>query len=247
MSFLINPYAFAAVGPTDPNFANVSLLLHGDGANGSTTIVDSSPSPKTVTAVGNAQISTAQSKFGGASIAFDGTGDYLTVPDNADFEFGAGDFTIEMWIYFASHSGNRVLIAKSNRNDAGGIGPFAVVINPDTKLKLLLSNSTGPTSAIWVVDMTSANALSSNTWNHIACVRSGNAFAIYINGAQEATATNSLTLVDNAQVLTIGALGYTSGTFVNFFNGYIDDLRITKGIARYQSAFTPPTAPFPDA
>jgi hypothetical protein len=76
----INSYQFAApAGPTDPYFSNVSLLLHGDGANGSTTIVDSSPSPKTVTAVGNAQISTAQSKFGGSSLAFDGSGDYLTV------------------------------------------------------------------------------------------------------------------------------------------------------------------------
>ena len=71
----INPYRFAAAGPPDPDFANVSLLLHGDGTNGSTTIVDSSSSSKTVTAVGDAQISTAQSKFGGSSIYFDGTGD----------------------------------------------------------------------------------------------------------------------------------------------------------------------------
>jgi len=83
----------------DPYYNNVSLLLHGDGANGSTTIVDSSTSPKTVTAVGNAQISTAQSKFGGASLAFDGAGDYLTIPDDSSFDFGFNDFTIEGWIY----------------------------------------------------------------------------------------------------------------------------------------------------
>ena len=72
----------------DPYYGNVSLLLYGDGANGSTTITDSSPTPKTVTAVGNAQISTAQSKFGGASIAFDGAGDYLIVPSTGT----PGDF-----------------------------------------------------------------------------------------------------------------------------------------------------------
>jgi hypothetical protein len=75
MSWIITPQLRV---PVDPVFNNVSLLLHGNGTNGSTTITDNSPTPKTVTAVGNAQISTAQSKFGGASIAFDGTGDYLT-------------------------------------------------------------------------------------------------------------------------------------------------------------------------
>ena len=77
--------------PVDPQFGSVSLLLHGDGANGSTTIVDSSPTPKTVTAFGDAQISTAQSKFGGASIAFDGTGDYLSANDG-DLVLGTGSF-----------------------------------------------------------------------------------------------------------------------------------------------------------
>ena len=96
----INSYSFAATDPnTDPNFANVSLLLHGNDTNGSTTITDSSPSPKTVTAVGNAQISTAQSKFGGASIAFDGNGDWCQIANNVAFKFGSGNFTIEYWFY----------------------------------------------------------------------------------------------------------------------------------------------------
>lgn len=236
-----------AAGGSDPYFSNVSLLLHGNGTNGSTTIADNSPSPKTVTAVGNAQISTAQSKFGGASIAFNGTGSYLTVPDNTAFEFESGAFTIEAWIYFASHSGNKVIAAKSNRNEAGGIGTFAIIINPDTKLKCLASSDSGPLDANWKIDLTGTTTLSTNTWHHVAFGRSGNTFALYVNGTQEATTTNSLTLVNNAQVLTIGTLGYTSGTFVNDFNGYIDDLRITKGVARYTANFTPPSAPFPDS
>jgi hypothetical protein len=95
----INPYRFGAATPTDPNFADVSLLLHGDGANGSTTIIDSSPTPKTVTAFGNAQISTAQSKFGGASIALDGTGDYASTGNSSDLLMGSAVFTIECWFY----------------------------------------------------------------------------------------------------------------------------------------------------
>ena len=78
--------------------STVSLLLHMDGANNSTTFTDRSYSPKTVTAFGNAKISTAQSKFGGASAAFDGSGDYIEFDRGTDLQFGAGDFTIEGWV-----------------------------------------------------------------------------------------------------------------------------------------------------
>jgi hypothetical protein len=96
----INPYSFAA---TDPNFADVSLLLHGDGTNGSTTITDNSPSPKTVTAFNSAAISTDQSRFGGSSLFFPGgsitgTSHRLESASNANFQFGSGDFTIELWL-----------------------------------------------------------------------------------------------------------------------------------------------------
>jgi hypothetical protein len=226
-------------------FSNVSLLLHGDGANGSTVIRDSSSRMNTVTAVGNAQISTAQSKFGGASIAFDGTGNYLTVPDNADFEFGSGNFTVEMWIYPTSGTNTfRCFIAKSNRNSPGGQGSFVGQISNTNKLQMLFDkDATGET---WDIDVQGTTTVALNTWHHIAVVRSGNVFTAYLNGVSEATATNGLSLVDNAELLTIGALGYTSPPFVSFFNGYIDDLRITKGVARYTANFTPPTAAFPD-
>ncbi len=234
----------------DQDYRNVSLLLHGN-ADGSGNILDSSPSPKTVSKFGNAASATppsypnSNSSFGNA-IAFDGSGGFLTVPDNADFEFGSGAFTIEAWIYVSGGSGFRTIAGKSNRNEAGGIGSFAVLVNPSNNLKCLASSDAGPSPANWQVDITSTTTLSTSTWHHIAFTRSGNTFALFLNGIQEAIATNSLTLVNNAQVLTIGTLGYTSGTFVNDFNGYIDDLRITK-VARYTANFTPPTAPFPDA
>ena len=100
---------FSSYAPVDEEFGNVSLLLHGDGTNGSTTIVDSSSSTKAVTAFGDAQISTAQSKFGGASIAFDGNGDYLTIPPSAKFEFGTDPFTVEFWIYPTTSTAGRAV------------------------------------------------------------------------------------------------------------------------------------------
>ena len=96
---------FATLGgaATDPYWANVSYLLVGNGANGTTTnIKDSSSNNATTTIVGNTVISTAQSKFGtGSSVVFDGSGDYLTYPSNTIYAFGTGDFTIECWVYFS--------------------------------------------------------------------------------------------------------------------------------------------------
>ena len=99
---------------------------------------------------------------------------------------------------------------------------------------------------IFDVDVQGTTTVALNIWHHIAIVRSGNVFTAFLNGTSEVTATSSISLVDNAELLTIGALGYTSPPFLSFFTGYIDYLRITKGVARYTANFTPPTAPFPD-
>src|SRR5690554_1699309 len=82
----------------DPYFASVVLLLHGDGTDGSTTITDNSGSAHSPTVNGNSQIDTAESQFGGASVLFDGSGDYLEYADSADWDFGTGDFTVEFWM-----------------------------------------------------------------------------------------------------------------------------------------------------
>jgi len=231
--FYINSYQFAtSAGPTDPDFANVSLLLHGDGTNGSTTIVDSSSSSKTVTAVGDAQISTAQSKFGGSSIEFDGAGDYLTV-DSSDFAFGTGDFTVEFWGYAAApHQDWRTLVT-SRPNTASSINRFWLGVRANGVLILY-------TTAFHI--SSSINAMPVNAWCHIALVRSNGSAAIYVNGISVGTGsfTNDLT----GSLLGIGDFPVTP---TQPFDGYIDDLRITKGVARYTSNFTPPTAPFPDA
>jgi len=228
--------------PVDEEFGNVSLLLHGDGTNGSTTIVDSSSSPKAVTAVGDAQISTAQSKFGGSSIAFDGTGDYLSIPDGADFEFGSGNFTAEAWVYPTASPPQPIIMGQWDAT-GGGTGLSWVLLlssNSSRNLRFLLStNGSGV-----VTDSISSSPLTLNAWNHVALVRNGDVFTAYLDGVSAVTYTISAgaSLFNATNVITVGA----SSINTQPFNGYIDDLRITKGVARYTSNFTPPTAPFPD-
>ena len=230
----INPYRFAAAGPTDPDFANVSLLLHGDGTNGSTTIVDSSPSPKTVTTVGDAQISTAQSKFGGASLAFDGTGDYLTITDSNAFEFGSGDYTIELWFYmlavpgvssyalFGGLSGKNFYFGVTTQS---GVGTYLVSYDGLSEL-----------------NQNSGALLVAGAWYHAAHCRSNGTARLFLNG--QVVRSGPFASITGTTGYQVGASYFYS---IARWYGYIDDLRITKGVARYTSNFTPPTAPFPDA
>jgi hypothetical protein len=237
------------VPPTtwDPNFLNVSLLLHGNGANGSTSIIDSSPTPKTVTAVGNAQISTAQSKFGGASIAFDGTEDYLTVPSTGSpGDLGAGNFTVEFWHFLVSGLNSfPCLISNYSSFAAGSFSLFAGHVssvalgfpNGLNQYQLALNGSGFPS-------INSTATIIYGAWVHVAVVRSGSTITLYVNGTASGTVTSTATLAGTNGSLWVGTAGDALAT--GAINGYIDDLRITKGVARYTGNFTPPTAPFPD-
>ena len=229
----VNPYSFVA---TDPNFADVSLLLHGNGTNGSTTITDNSPSPKTVTAVGNAQISTAQSKFGGASMLFDGTGDFLRLPlNNSDFYFGSGNFTVEGWVYLNSTAGSQVF--------AHGQSDYANAANASWSFYV---TGAGASALFYGASFVTFNppGVSANTWTHVAWVRDGSTVTVYRDGQSQETVNLGTATINNGTTnnTCIGA----TNTGLNAINGYIDDLRITKGVARYTANFTPPTAPFPN-
>jgi hypothetical protein len=225
-----------SVAATDTNIREVSLLLHGDGANGSTTIVDSSLSPKTVTAFGNTQISTAQSKFGGASIAFDGNGDYLQSPTSSDFAFGTGDFTLETWLYPLGFSGDAPTF-----NNFGAVFDFRTA--PSSQAQILWTFLGSSTLVLYVNGATriTGTAISTNQWTHVALSRSSGSTKMFVNSTQVGS-----TYADSNNY-TSSAFKIASNVSTDaFYNGYIDDLRITKGVARYTSNFTPPTAPFPD-
>ena len=206
--------------PGDRYYNETSLLLHGNGSNGSTSIIDSSPNPKTVTAVGNAQISTAQSKFGGSSIAFDGAGDAVSITPLPSFNFGASSFTIEFWIYPIAWTAFPAFIMFMEG-----------AVNIDVVTTTLRATVVGGP------DFT-ATAPSFNSWSHIAVVRNGSNFALYVNGISVASATSSVTLVQPSQ-LTLNRSGFESQI-------YLDEVRITNGVASYTANFTPPTAAFAD-
>ena len=226
--------------PLDASYSSVSLLLHGDGPNGSTTITDSSPSPKTVTAVGNAQISTAQSKFGGASILLDGNGDNLSTPDSDAFYLPA-DFTIECHLYAVSWAGHGGFVYFAGQYQISDYSPVLPFFNSGVPG---IGAYAAPASLSFV-NATSGAAIPLNTWTHVAWVRSGNRWSVFVDGTERLLAASaSGTPYNSTAPFVIGR-----HTFVDppgyAFNGYIDDFRITK-VARYTANFTPPTEPFPD-
>ena len=205
---------------------NVSLLLNGNGSNGSTTITDSSTYNHSITVNGNAQISTAQSKFGGSSIVFDGSGDYVRAANSSEFAFGTGDFTIEAWLRgtFGSFFDTRTSLF--------GAG-FGYAVNPTGRIGIYdgqgASNLyTGSTAYTW------------SDWHHVAFSRSGTTLRVFVDGSLDGTVTTSRNLTEQGGIVGANINQVLGSSGANVFNGYIDDLRVTKGVARYTSNFTPP-------
>lgn len=236
MSAIQQLLASYKAGGGDPYFANVSLLLHCDGTDGSTTFTDNSPSPKTVSRVG-ATVSTTQSKFGGASAVFSGATDRLTVPSSSDFEFGSGDFTLETWFRpnSVSTGATQILLDRGHFSD---IAPW-VVTQFNTSLRFACSTN----GSTWLVDIFSGAVLTANTWHHVAATRSGTSFKLFCNGTEVGSATGSGSLYASTNTVILGNGKYFDGVMA----GYMDDIRITKGVARYTSGFSVPTEAFPNA
>jgi hypothetical protein len=214
--------------PTTPLTAitNTSLLLNF--TNGG--IIDNT-AKNVLETVGNAQISTSVKKYGTGSLAFDGTGDNLLIPDTVNLDFGTGDLTIEFWLYRNNTTDDMAVIDARSGASTG----WLIYLGSSNKI-------------IWFVNagvITGSTTIGSGSWYHIAITKSGTTHRLFVNGVQDGTATNSTSA--DASIVSIGSKspGASGSSIVNL-NGYIDDLRITKGIARYTSAFTPPTAAFAD-
>lgn len=222
----------AGSSETTGNDAFTKVLLHMDGADTSTTFTDDNAggSAHTWTAAGNAQIDTAQSKFGGASGLFDGTGDAVTSPDHADFEV-TGDYTIDCWLRANSIVGNQAVFAKT---PADNFGPY--MVRSESGALKFYASSTGASHDI--ANAVDAGSISTGIWYHLAVVRSGNNYFTFLDGVQQATFSNSSTPHNNATALRIGVL-----TSLNFWNGWIDEFRLSH-TARWTSNFTPPTVAY---
>ena len=214
--------------PTEPptNIANTSLLCNFTNAG----IFDQT-AKNILETVGDAKVSTAQYKYGTGSMVFDGTGDYLTIRDNLMMQMGSGDFTIEFWWYPNSIAGYQTPYDKGY---TGSGGLLLQTGNGDGRIIVYANGSSV---------VTSNTAVTVNNWTHMALVRNSTSLTLYQNGVSVGSATNS-TNFSNTSITGIG--GNASGGVGYPINGYIDDLRITKGYARYTATFTPPTAALKD-
>ena len=194
---------------------------------------------KTVTANGNAQIDTAQSKFGGASGLFDGNGDYLSLADSDDWYFGAGDFTIDFWVRFDTLSGSILNFVVNQYQDSNNQWRICFYYYSVSGAKYwYFAHITGGVTDIGLRFNT---AITTGSWHHEVLVRSGNTWKWFEDGAQlESSYTNTNDVHNISGSLFIAASnggGYATDC-------WLDELRISKGVARWTSAFTPPSTSY---
>lgn len=208
-------------------------MLHMNGSDGSVTFGDEIS--KVWTANGNAQIDTAQFKFGAASGLFDGAGDYVDTPDHVDFDVGSGDFTIDFWVKRNSTGAAYV---------CGQADSAFNVSSESVKIWFGASNTVNGsiTQGSTAYNVTSTATITDTNWHHIAIVRSGNSLKIYIDGINDGTRdVTGITANNSSYKFAIGRPGEFNGVY---FNGWIDEFRFSKGIARWTANFTPPTSEY---
>jgi hypothetical protein len=220
-------YTSSFTSPTAPLTAttNTSLLLNFTNAG-----ITDATAKNVLEAFGEARVSVVQSKFGSSSMAFDGTGDYLVGPASPSNNLNIGDFTLEFWVY--------------RTNLTGDVDPIGCGNSSNTGYQVRIKGTTGFVQFLVVggASLTTTTGITAATWQHIAIVRSGTTVRMYINGVDaggSGTVGNSGTVT--TELLVIGANRFD---YSNTLNGYIDDLRITRGFARYTANFTPPTETF---
>ena len=210
-----------------------------DGANLATAYTD--PIAGAYTFVSGAKLSTAQYKWT-SSLLLNGSTDYVTLPDSDDWNFGTGDFTIDCWVYLNVIDLPTQTIA--SQQDVGGNTLWNVGIRLDNYLVLFFRDSSGVIQAYYVATQT---ALTTGQWYHVAFERTTTTGKIFLNGVSQTLAVvmafGTNTMPDVNSPLNIGSQTQ-AGVGNYYFNGYIDELRISKGIARFTADFKPPTGPY---
>ena len=225
-------------GPFGGIDSSTVLMLHMDGADSGTTFTDSATggnAPHTMTAAGNAHTDTTIKKFGTASYQGDGSGDELSTPDSADWNLGSGNFSIDMWVYPTGLAvGENALVGQEPAGDGGG---WWFLLKESGKLGMAAGTSYPPTTYT-----SSSVVISVDSWQHVAAERNGSTFKMYDNGV-EVFSTSAFTMPDISDLLTVGGVRH-GGVGGYGFDGYIDELRISKGVARFGGEFTPPTTAY---
>jgi hypothetical protein len=226
---------------TDPYYANVSLLLHCEGSNGGTTFTDNSPSPKTPTISGTGSIttSTTHAKYGSTGIWVNSATaavamDYAT---DAGFGFGSGDFTMEAFVYSNNTSSliNTIFDTRDGSHTGICFWMGGGVFSQPANVLGISSNS---------AVLATGGTVAANTWVHLAIARSGTTLKGFVDGVQAFSITDSRTYASSAPCRF--GLDYAATAAQNLL-GYVDELRITKGVARYTTGFTPPSSAFPNS
>lgn len=228
--------AAGSSGPVDDQFNRVSFLSHFEGSNNgvNNAFDDGSTSNHTITANGNV----TQGSFGPFARPdgewgwnFDGDGDYLTVADSTEFDFGTGNFTIEGWINPAVISSFQAIFSIGSPVQIYSYNNTIISYfnDEDNASTYTINGLTGPSSSV-----------STNTWTHFAVVRNGNTYTTYVNGVAGSSLTSSDTVASSSNAPAIGT--YLPAPTTYEFNGHISNLRLVKGTAVYTSNFTPSTS-----
>lgn len=216
----------------DPYWANVSLLMHFEGADNSTVFVDQKG--KTISRNGDAVIKSGQGAFGSAAGSMESTG-YLSIPFSSDLSFSSSEFCIEGWHTSAVSSGNPTLV-DFRGNDATNSG-WAIFYDAAARALAIYD---GPSNTVYISPNNSIPASGTDfTW---AVTRDASGVVhIFVNGSQVYSTTyNPPNTVSSG--IRIGLNQGGAGRL----QGPLDELRITKGVARYTANYTPAASPFPD-
>jgi len=229
------PFSMPFAEPRDPDFSSVALLMHFDGANNGTVFADNSIYAVTPTRVGSVITTDTKKMFGSASGYFNGSGARLTVPyTTGKFRWWDVPYTIECWINANAFGATRPNLI--HNGDGGTIDYWS--FGPVSGGALQFYYYRGSATAV----STGSGLISLNSWHHIAMTQSAGSVRLFIDGSLQATAAYSPTAQDSPSYpLVIGRAENSD------YNGYIDDLRITRGVARYTSSFSVPTRAFPNS
>lgn len=224
------PYGVAG----DPFWQSVVLYLRGDGLHQSRSFTDLSPNAFRATRFGNAELSATVSRFGYTSVNPGGSGGAVQFPAGTAFQYGTGDFTVEAFLYMTAFNASGSAVFSQT---VSGTNYFLCSISAAGAPAFIGTPSGGGTLIFGPGNM------SLRRWHHFAITRASSTVRVFLDGVSGTPTVNSTNFSDTTRIPTVG--NYPHNFTTVFFSGFISELRITKGVARYTSSFAPITAPFP--